>query len=120
METWIPVSLMLFSMTLVFIIAWRFFNSFRAALAAMLIVGTKWTIILSLFGYDKVLWTFYLVNRKAPWIVKTINITVCQVITLSYIMTLVVVIAWPWILKTLPEEIRFAIKEYELGGGRRE
>jgi len=115
--SWIPVSLMLLSMTLVFITAWRFFNSFRAALAAMLIVGTKWTIILSLFGYDKVLYTFYLVNRKAPWIIKEVNITVCQVISLSYILTLIIVIAWPWIVSILPREIRSAIKEYELGGG---
>jgi len=118
METWIPVSLMLFSMTLVFILAWRFFGSFRAALAAMLIVGTKWTIILSLFGYDKAFWTFYLVNKKYPWLVKEVSITVCQVVTISYILTLAAVIVWPWIMRNVPEEIRRGIEELEMGGRR--
>jgi len=118
METWIPVSLMLFSMTLVFILAWRFFGSFRAALIAMLIVGTKWTIILSMFGYDKVLWRFYLVNRNYPWMVKTVNISVCQVITLAYIVSLAAVIAWPWIMQNVSEEIRRSIRELEMGGRR--
>jgi len=107
----ILISLMILSMTAVFIIAYVKTRSFRVSIILMLIVGTKWTIILSMFGYDRTLLHFYLVNRSNPNIVKEVNITVCETIAATYIISLATALLWPYIIESLPSYVRRDIRK---------
>lgn len=106
----ILIALMVISMCATFVAVYLKTRSFRMALLLMLIVGTKWTIAISLFGYDKPLIQFYLVNRRNPAIYKTITVTVCQVISTAYILSMAVTLAWPLIVRQLPRSIRADLK----------
>ncbi len=101
---------MMFSMLVTFIALFIKLKSFRVAFLATMIVGTKWTLLISLFGYDKPLYRFYLVNRANPAVVKPVSITVCQVIGMIYIFFIVLSITWPWIIQSLPREVRKEIR----------
>jgi len=100
---------MIASMTAVFIIVYVKTLSLRLAVLIMLIVGTKWTILLSLFGFDRPLIQFYLINRYTG-VVKLVSISVCTVITIAYVLSMIAVIAWPWIVERMPREIRREIR----------
>ena len=90
---------MIASMTAVFIIVYVKTLSLRLAVLIMLIVGTKWTILLSLFGFDRPLIQFYLINRYTG-VVKLVSISVCTVITIAYVLSMIIMLKFCFRLET--------------------
>ena len=99
------LSLMMLSMVIVLVLAWKWFNSLRTAFIVMLIIGKVWAGILWAFGYDRPLFNLIIYNKIRDLTV-TYTITATQFVFLSFLITLIVTISWPYIEGYLPEPIR--------------
>ena len=103
--TEVVIGMMVLSMVLVLILAWKWFNSLRTAFLAMLVIGKVWAGILWAFGIDRPLFTIYIYN-KVRGTATAMTITADQFIFLSFLTTFAFVVIWPWIAPHVPEPLR--------------
>lgn len=96
---------MLLSMVLVLMMAWRWFGSLRTAFIVMLIIGKVWAGVLWAFGIDRALFTLVIYN-KMKGVASTITIYATQMVFISFLITLLATLSWPYIESYLPEPIR--------------
>lgn len=99
------IGLMMISMVVVLILAWRWFGSLRTAFIVMLVIGKVWAGILYLYGIDKPLFNLVIYNKIRDT-VSYYTVTATQMIFLSLLITLIGTISWPYIETYLPEPIR--------------
>ncbi len=112
----ILVGMMLISMVIVLILAWRWFNSLRTAFLAMLVVGKTWIGVLWAFGIDRPLFTIYIYN-KIRQSYSTVTITADQAVFISFFITFLFTLAWPYIARYVPRPIRqIQVLSRERGG----
>ena len=102
--SWIPWTVFAFGMFITFCVIYSKTESFRKALLGSLFVGKTFAVVYRISGLDKVVLTLYLVNRKAPWIARSIHSTACETIFVSFLATTVLVIAFPLIVKHMGRE----------------
>ncbi|NPA96176.1 MAG: hypothetical protein GXO32_01075 [Crenarchaeota archaeon] len=108
--SWVPWIVFAFGMFLAFVTIYSRTPSFRQALLGSLFVGKTFAIVYWISGLDRTLLTIYLIDRHAPWIVKTVRITACETIFLSFLVTALTIASWPLIARHLPREIRRAVE----------
>ncbi len=101
----ILVGIMLVSMVIVLLLAWKWFNSLRTAFLAMLVIGKVWVGVLWAFGIDRPLFNIIIYN-KIKQSYSIITITADQAVFISFFTTFLFTLAWPYIAKYLPEPIR--------------
>lgn len=94
---------MLTSMTVVFGLVYSKTGSIRKGVLAALVLGKAWALSMYLLGLDRPVIRFYLVNKKYPWIYKTVTITANQLIFLAYLLSFITIIALPIIVEEVPE-----------------
>ncbi len=99
------VGVMLVSMVVVLLLAWRWFNSLRTAFLAMLIIGKTWVGVLWAFGIDRPLFSIVIYNRLRDSY-STVTITADQIVFISFLVTFLLTLSWPYIARYLPEPIR--------------
>ena len=104
-ETDTIIGMMVLSMVVVLLLAWKWFNSLRVAFIVMLIIGKVWTGVLWAFGIDRPLFNLIIYN-KLKGTSTTLTITADQMVFLSFLSTLVFTLTWPYIVNYLPEPIR--------------
>ncbi|AQQ75451.1 hypothetical protein JdFRA1000001_18c [uncultured archaeal virus] len=96
---------MLISMVMVLKMAWKWFGSLRTAFIIMLIVGKVWAGMLWAFGIDRPLFTLVVYN-KLKGVTSYVTIYATQMVFISFLVTLLATLAWPYIESYLPEPIR--------------
>lgn len=101
----IIIGFMVVSMAMVLILAWKWFNSLRTAFLAMLVIGKVWAGILWAYGIDRPLFNIVLYN-KIKGTATTITITADQFVFLSFLITFVFALLWPYLEKYFPEPVR--------------
>mgnify|MGYP000020464998 CR=1 FL=1 len=103
--TEVIVGMMVMSMVIVLILAWKWFGSLRTAFLSMLVIGKVWAGVLWAFGIDRPLFTIYIYN-KVRGTTSSFTLTADQMVFLSFLTTFAFVIAWPYIAPHIPEPIR--------------
>ncbi len=111
--SWVPWTLFALGMFLAFCVIYSKTESFRKALLGSLFAGKTFAVVYWISGLDRTLFTVYLIDRKAPWIVREVHVTACEVIFLSFLATALTLALWPLILRQLPREIRRAVEEIQ-------
>ena len=96
---------MLVAMMAIFIFVYYRSGSLRLAFIVSLILGKTWTVILWAFGQDRTIFNIIVYNKVSST-ASVVPITATQVIFLSFLVTLLVTISWPYIEAYLPEPIR--------------
>ena len=109
------VGLMVLSMVIVLLTAWKWFGSLRLAFIVMLIIGKVWAGVLWAYGIDKPLFKLIIYN-KIRNVATTYTITATQFVFLSFMFTLIITVTWPYIETYLPEPVR---KIHVIGGERK-
>lgn len=99
------IGMMVFSMVVVLLYAWKWFGSLRVAFLTMLIVGKVWAGVLWAFGIDRPLYRILIYN-KVRGVTSAVTVTADQFIFLSFLTAFVVAIMWPYISPHVPEPIR--------------
>ena len=94
---------MMASMTVVFAVVYRGTGSVRKGVLAALVMGKAWALSMYLLGLDRPVIKLYMINRRYPWLYKTITITANQLIFLAYLASFVTIIALPIIVEEVPE-----------------
>ena len=101
----IIVGIMVLSMVTVLLLAWKWFGSLRTAFLVMLLVGKTWCGILWAFGIDKPLFNLIIYNKiKGTYTI--ITFTACEVVFLSFLITFVFTVIYPYIEPHIPEPMR--------------
>ena len=103
---------------LVFILcyAWHKTGSLWKAFIIMLIVGKVITAVYWAFGYDRVLFTISLINRKTGMVISQYKVSACMIVFLSFLFTLIGTLTVPYLIKYLPREIRSSLRAFEVRG----
>ncbi len=101
----ILVGIMLISMVIVLLLAWKWFNSLRTAFLAMLAVGKVWTGVLWAFGIDRPLFNIIIYN-KVRQSYNTVTVTADQFVFTSFFITFLFTLAWPYLARYVPEPLR--------------
>ena len=99
------IGMMVLSMVVVLLYAWKWFGSLRVAFLTMLIVGKMWAGTLWAFGIDRPLYRL-LIYSKVKHAITSITITADQFVFLSFLTAFVVTVMWPYISPHVPEPIR--------------
>ena len=94
---------MLLSMTMVFAVVFRGTGSIRKGVLAALVLGKAWALSMYLLGLDRPVIKLYMINRRYPWLYKTITITANQLIFLAYLASFLTIIALPILVEEVPE-----------------
>ena len=103
-------------LTIILCFAWYKTNSLFKAFVIMLIIGKVITGIFWAFGYDKTLFTITVMNRRLGVPLYQFHISACMVVFLSFLLTLIGALSFPYIVKYLPYEIRSGLRRFEVRG----
>ncbi len=112
----ILIGIMLVSMVVVLLLAWRWFKSLRTAFLTMLAVGKIWVGVLWAFGIDRPLFSIVIYN-KVRQSYSYVTITADQAVFISFLSTFLFTLIWPYIARYVPEPIR-RIHVIEEEGGK--
>ncbi|WP_317896080.1 hypothetical protein [Pyrofollis japonicus] len=107
-SSWLPWSVMVFGMFLVWGLVYSRTESIRRATMVALIVGKSFTVVYKLAGLDRTVLTLYLVNRYGY--VREIRITMVMVLLLAFLASLLAALYWPVVSRYLPREVREALE----------
>jgi len=94
--------------------AWHKTNSLWKAWIITLITGKVVTVLFWAFGLDRPLFTISLISRKTGYVIKSFTITACGITFISFLITLIATLSWPYIMKVLPREIKYALRSFEV------
>ncbi len=101
----VVIGLMVMSMVVVLLLAWKWFGSLRIAFLTMLVIGKIWAGTLWAFGIDRPLFRI-LIHNKVKGTTSAITLTADQFVFLSFLTAFVVTLVWPYISPHVPEPIR--------------
>ena len=94
--------------------AWHKTNSLWKAWIITLITGKVVTVLFWAFGLDRPLFTIYLISRKTGYTINSFTITACELTLISFLITLIATLSWPYIMRLLPSEVRYALRSFEV------
>jgi len=94
--------------------AWYKTNSLFKAFVIMLIIGKVITGIFWAFGYDRTLFTVSIMNKRLGVPLFQIHVSACMIVFLSFLITLIGTLSFPYIVKYLPYEIRSGLRRFEV------
>ncbi len=112
--SWVPWAVFAFGMFLTFVVIYSRTESFRKALLGSLFVGKTFAIVYLLSGLDRTVLTLYLINKRYPWIVREVHITVCEILFTSFLVTAITTALFPLIVKQMGREYRQLLEQLEL------
>ena len=108
---YVVFALMVIAMTAIFYVVMSRTSSLRLAIIAALFMGKAWALAMYLMGIDRPILRFYMINKQYPWVYREVVITANIVLTITYGISILVVIFMPKLSEYIPW-----LKEVRVGG----
>jgi len=98
----------------ILIASWYKTNSLWKAWIITLVTGKVVTALFWAFGLDRPLFTISLVSRRTGQVIKAFTISACELTFLSFLITLIGTLSWPYFIRYLPYEFRMGLRSFEV------